>query len=164
MSSCVVLSHSKASSFVEDVKNVSITERPSLGQAALELRATPQLLFLGTGLQRPSHTWVRVQPDFKQRRLIIETLFYSKRARLRFASSETEWFFFKIWALRPVLEKLRRIYLIDSYASTLVRAQSGSFNYWNILYILRKRDSLEFCFKDRALISTFFFLPVSRNR
>jgi hypothetical protein len=27
-------------------KNVSITERPSLGQAALELRATPELSFL----------------------------------------------------------------------------------------------------------------------
>jgi hypothetical protein len=31
-------------------KKVSITERPSLGQAALELRATPQLNFLRTGL------------------------------------------------------------------------------------------------------------------
>jgi hypothetical protein len=35
---------------VQDVKHVKITERPSVGQAALEPRATPQLDFLRTGL------------------------------------------------------------------------------------------------------------------
>jgi hypothetical protein len=34
-------------------QNVSITERPSLGQAALELRATPQLKLKNPGLLEP---------------------------------------------------------------------------------------------------------------
>jgi hypothetical protein len=45
----VALSPTQASSFAQGVKNVSITERPSLGQAALQLWAAPQLNLLRTG-------------------------------------------------------------------------------------------------------------------
>jgi hypothetical protein len=54
------LSPTYASSFVQDIKNVLITERPSLGQAALELRATHQLHFFKNWpqayLKSPNHS------------------------------------------------------------------------------------------------------------
>jgi hypothetical protein len=40
------VSKPKLARFAQDVKNVSTTERPSLDQAALDLRATPGLNFI----------------------------------------------------------------------------------------------------------------------
>jgi hypothetical protein len=48
----------QASSFAKDVKNVPITERPSLGGAAHEEIATPQLDFLRTGPWIQSHDFL----------------------------------------------------------------------------------------------------------
>jgi hypothetical protein len=58
--------------FAQDVKNVSITKRPSLAQAVLELRATPEINFLRPDLRTQSYD--REIPLWRLKYNLIRTL------------------------------------------------------------------------------------------